>query len=1241
MSKRMIKMGLILVVLAASICFFPKSAFAAVKASDTQLYRLSILQGVVTCYEKYAKDSITVGDFAGNWRNVFEPGMFSTSSGASEVWITTHVGNSLNGNVFPSDTKDSDLSCKQLFEGYGSSASGLTSFKSMPNTLVGMGYVFASNTNVQDANTGTANATSDQVRPVISRITDESGSNSNSITVTNSLTCNGVQEGPVGLTKKYYWKITGCQGSIAEKDNENLLTITINGTEVTASSDHPDILAVNYGMSLNAIADDIKRSLSNIDRYNSAIAFTDYMEQSDFSMALKNAIVTGARIRYTEPQADITFVTSTPTSVDVNNNDSQYVPKTNKTTAAQIMLRNIGVESALPNRNVVFENGNPQGVSYFWSGDYIYSLYYKYLQNMRRDYSGITINNCGSSKPSGYSFKNTESTWCAINIDSTASAAPDQVLSVVKGSSLGKGTFKDVLDWLSNDGSYQYVTGYADSTYDDSASGNNAGVNGGTETAVDAGVECKEGSGVLGWILCPIIQAVSGIGQTLWENIIEVLLEVPAKEIFVDDGGTRMAWELIQNIANVLFIVLFAFVIFSQLTGVGIDNYGIKRLLPRLILVAILANLSFVICELAIDASNIVGVGAKGIFTTAALNIPSSGNDTGVFVGGLAVDIGIGAGAAGIFAALNSLGLVGIPVAVGLAAIGLVISLVAGIIVLYLILVIREAGIVLMVAIAPIAIVCYALPNTEKLFKRWLSIMEALLVVYPLCSLAIGAGALASRALGTVDNGGMKLASMIVQVLPFFFIPMLLKNSLAGLGNVGAKLSAAGRSIGKRAGGALTGGIKNSERFKDFQQFQKDKTAAARADKVVKSLSGRTELTKRQRDRLNKAYMAQAARDRREREAEIGSDAEFQAIRMKNQEAAFAGEREKMYDRNFEFESDRGVIESSFIRSLSGNDGEYAASALKALINRGGITEAMNALQKDGVWEGMNDSVQQKLIQAMGATNVDAFKAFSKYRGSAGKAGIGFNRWMAGDAKDSGFKAASYGSYLSENGYGALNNVSKDEMQFVERNFDAIRSTMSDPTELTGMLASAAVNSKDAKVQTVAEATLQKQISSGQMNIADMGLTADMIGSMRGSMAQSMAMGLVEKNAAMAQQIRASVAAQNPGLAGVELEKAQNAALLAEGQNLLRQELAPQIEAIKSDVRIKNRTTGQVLDILGIERGNGGGNVADTSVQIQQRPGFGATQTPSSQNDSWYNRYSGGGNPLNPPNPPSPPNGQA
>ena len=766
----------------------------------------------------------------------------------------------------------------------------------------------------------------------------------------------------------------------------------------------------------------------------------------------------------------------------------------------------------------------------------------------------------------------------------------------------------------------------------------------GTTTVADAETECKNGSGPLGWILCPIIQAVSGIGQTLWENIIEVLLEVPAKEIFVDDGGTRRAWELIQNIANVLFIVLFAFVIFSQLTGVGIDNYGIKRLLPRLILVAILANLSFVICELAIDASNIVGAGAKGIFTTAALNIPSSGNDTGVFVGGLAVDIGIGAGAAGIFAALNSLGLVGIPVAVGLAAIGLVISLVAGIIVLYLILVIREAGIVLMVAIAPIAIVCYALPNTEKLFKRWLSIMEALLVVYPLCSLAIGAGALASRALGTVDNGGMKLASMIVQVLPFFFIPMLLKNSLAGLGNVGAKLSAAGRSIGKRAGGALTGGIKNSERFKDFQQFQKDKTAAARADKVVKSLSGRTELTKRQRDRLNKAYMAQAARDRREREAEIGSDAEFQAIRMKNQEAAFAGEREKMYDRNFEFESDRGVIESSFIRSLSGNDGEYAASALKALINRGGITEAMNALQKDGVWEGMNDSVQQKLIQAMGATNVDVFKAFSKYRGSAGKAGIGFNRWMAGDAKDSGFKAASYGSYLSENGYGALNNVSKDEMQFVERNFNAISSTMSDPTELTGMLASAAVNSKDAKVQTVAEATLQKRISSGQMNIADMGLTADMIGSMRGSMAQAMAMGLAEKNAVRAQQIRANVAAQNPGLAGVELEKAQNAALLAEGQNLLRQELAPQIEAIKSDVRIKNRTTGQVLDILGIERGNGGGNVADTSVQIQQRPGFGATQTPSSQNDSWYNRYSGGGNPLNPPNPPnppSPPNGQA
>ena len=55
-------------------------------------------------------------------------------------------------------------------------------------------------------------------------------------------------------------------------------------------------------------------------------------------------------------------------------------------------------------------------------------------------------------------------------------------------------------------------------------------------------------------------------------------------------------------------------VIFSYLTGIGINNYRIKQILPRLILTAILVNLSFIVCLLAVDASNILGSSLNGTF---------------------------------------------------------------------------------------------------------------------------------------------------------------------------------------------------------------------------------------------------------------------------------------------------------------------------------------------------------------------------------------------------------------------------------------------------------------------------------------------------------------------------------------------------------------------------------------------------------------------------------------------------
>ena len=386
-----------------------------------------------------------------------------------------------------------------------------------------------------------------------------------------------------------------------------------------------------------------------------------------------------------------------------------------------------------------------------------------------------------------------------------------------------------------------------------------------TGSVDDGNSICYEGSGALGWLICPIVTMASGIGEHMWNQIEEYHLKVPASEIFKEGGGVNYAWSIVRDIANVLFVALFLFVIFSQLTGVGIDNYGIKKILPKLIVVAILINLSYVICELAVDVSNILGVGLNSLLSNAASEVGAAeGISGGSYAASWSVTGLLAVGGTGLFLLLNPAGALAAAAAIGLSVLGLVISVVTSMLFLYLILIVREAGIVLAIVIAPVALACYMLPNTEKLYKKWFDIFKALLVVYPLCGALVGAGQLAGAVLSNIE--GMGVAAMLVQVLPFFLLPMLLKNSLSLLGNVGAKLSNVGRSWGKKGSSAVQNGIKNTNRFKNWQQYQSSQAAVRRATRTRDRLSGKTNLSARQKDRLRKAEDVMIANERLENE---------------------------------------------------------------------------------------------------------------------------------------------------------------------------------------------------------------------------------------------------------------------------------------------------------------------------------------------------------------------------------------
>ena len=297
------------------------------------------------------------------------------------------------------------------------------------------------------------------------------------------------------------------------------------------------------------------------------------------------------------------------------------------------------------------------------------------------------------------------------------------------------------------------------------------------------GDNCQKSLGSLGWVVCPSTGKISEAVDWLYDKIEEFLVVSP---ISTEDGSPIYEiWKYCRGVTNIVFIIFLLVVIYSQLTGIGISNYGIKRALPKLIITAVLVNLSFLICSLAVDVSNIVGGSLRGVFTsveeatlaTSTLEtrpVTLSGAFSALTTGGA-----IAIGAATIVLELGMIWML-IPV-----ALGAIVAVVTGLVLIAL----RQAVVALLIMIAPLAIVANMLPNTEQWFKKWKGLLTRMLVFYPMFSLLFGASSLAGFAIimSAKDGFGL-LLGLAVQIFPLFFAWYLMKMSGTFLGAIGAKI---------------------------------------------------------------------------------------------------------------------------------------------------------------------------------------------------------------------------------------------------------------------------------------------------------------------------------------------------------------------------------------------------------------------------------------------------------------------
>ena len=338
----------------------------------------------------------------------------------------------------------------------------------------------------------------------------------------------------------------------------------------------------------------------------------------------------------------------------------------------------------------------------------------------------------------------------------------------------------------------------------------------------EEGGEPKNSCGIdggLGWLICPLMTFVANINDAAYGAISGFLDIKPAILSSGDNSGAKQGWDFFRNIANAIFAVIFLWIIFSQISNVGVSNYGIKKILPRLIIGALLVNLSYYLCQIFVDLSNILGHTLKDALESGAGEIGTTSEAAGWGSAIAATIVGVGGVAA--FAALA----IGIPtLAAGFLAIMTV----------FIILVVRQAGIILLISMSPMAFAAWLLPNTEDLFKKWLKMFRGLLLVFPIISLLYGAGKLAGAVLAasaTVDPNNpdetLHLVALAAATMPLLATPFVLQNSLSSLGSIGAKIG----KLSSAANGNLKNAVMNKSRISDVKNAWKSRSARKLAER--------------------------------------------------------------------------------------------------------------------------------------------------------------------------------------------------------------------------------------------------------------------------------------------------------------------------------------------------------------------------------------------------------------------------
>lgn len=344
-------------------------------------------------------------------------------------------------------------------------------------------------------------------------------------------------------------------------------------------------------------------------------------------------------------------------------------------------------------------------------------------------------------------------------------------------------------------------------------------------------LDCSVTLNPLTWLICPIVSAADTlIGEV--DTQITSLLDINGCSYFNATGagadtintdtstgkacanagstspsqGYYDAWQSLRNIAIGIVVIAALVMVISQALGFEVfDAYTIKKVLPRMVVAVIAIALSWQLVQVLIQISDDIGIGVRWLIYEpfvqfGNINISSSGSSALGLIGGVAL------------LGLNLIGLL-----------SFVLTAAVAVIVAFSLLIFREMFVIFLAIFVPVAIACFIMPGTEKVWKFWWTNFSKALIMFPLIAGMIAIGRVfAVTLVGNSQDPGVvaEISAMVAYFGPYFLIPFTFRMAGTVLASAGSLASGVQKSINKPIGQYRRRRLgENAKKLKEGERF--------------------------------------------------------------------------------------------------------------------------------------------------------------------------------------------------------------------------------------------------------------------------------------------------------------------------------------------------------------------------------------------------------------------------------------